>query len=492
MISIAQRISVVNTDGDKIFYNFINEGTELEVTSNGYHYYSGNVNIPDYVIYNGVTYPVTSIGNEAFTHSNALLTVSIPNSVTIIGKQSFSYCPNLSSVIIPNKVTIIEDKAFYNCSNLKCITMGNSVKVIGTSAFEYCGLEKVIIKDITAWFNILFYNQSSNPLYSSGHIYIDDDTEITELIIPEGVTKINDFAFYNCKGLESITFTNSVESIGCSAFQNCYNLTSIISPNNVYSFNLEAFIDSDSFNPYGGNQNIAIIPNSVTWIQESAFNGCWLLTTLVIPNSVESIGDKAFQGCFLSNVISMMEQPPSIYGPSRDPYYYSPFDESTFKSAILYVPMGKRDEYEYNSEGWKDFLSIWELPSPEYNLKYIVDGNEYKTYKIEYGATITPEPAPQKDGHMFSGWVGLPETMPAHDVTTIGSFIIPELIDGIEYSNVALIKNIDVTYTRAFNNTNWQALYVPFSMSYDDWRDDFDVAEINNSSFGSPILWVLN
>ena len=60
----------------------------------------------------------------------------------------------------------------------------------------------------------------------------------------------------------------------------------------------------------------------------------------------------------------------------------------------------------------------------KYNLTYKVDGAEYKTVEIDYGTTLTAEAAPEKEGYTFSGWQGLPETMPAHDVEVTGSFAI--------------------------------------------------------------------
>ena len=60
----------------------------------------------------------------------------------------------------------------------------------------------------------------------------------------------------------------------------------------------------------------------------------------------------------------------------------------------------------------------------KYMLNYKVDGAEYKTLEVEYGTTLTAEPNPEKEGHTFSGWEGLPETMPAHDVEVTGSFTI--------------------------------------------------------------------
>ena len=76
-----------------------------------------------------------------------------------------------------------------------------------------------------------------------------------------------------------------------------------------------------------------------------------------------------------------------------------------------------------------------------YTIKYIVDGEEYKTVTVEYGATITPEANPTKEGYTFSGWSEIPETMPAHDVTVNGSFSVNSysikyIVDGEEYKTV--------------------------------------------------------
>ena len=58
----------------------------------------------------------------------------------------------------------------------------------------------------------------------------------------------------------------------------------------------------------------------------------------------------------------------------------------------------------------------------KYKLTYTVDGEVYKTYEMEYGATITPEAEPAKEGYTFSGWSTIPATMPAYDVTVTGTF----------------------------------------------------------------------
>ena len=93
---------------------------------------------------------------------------------------------------------------------------------------------------------------------------------------------------------------------------------------------------------------------------------------------------------------------------------------------------------------------------------------------------ITPEPTPNIDGYLFMGWSEIPEYMPDHDVIVTGTVMRSNFEDGKAYANQVALEDVNLTYTRTFNNTKWQALYVPFSMSYDEWKDDYDVAKINN------------
>ena len=194
MVASAHDIEVQNADGVTIYYNYINDGTELEVTFRGskfsdYSYeYQGNVAIPEEVTYMNRTRKVTSIGDWAFANCSGLTSITIPNSVTSIGSEAFYYCKGLTSVTIGNSVTSIGDWAFANCSGLTSITIPNSVTSIGSSAFSGC----------------------------SG---------LTSVTIPNSVTSIGDYAFSGCSAPTSVTIPNSVTSIGNNAFAHCTNLT---------------------------------------------------------------------------------------------------------------------------------------------------------------------------------------------------------------------------------------------------------------------------
>ena len=130
----------VENEGVTIYYNFINDSTELEVTYKepSDRGYSGIVVIPEKVTYNGKTYNVTSIRAYAFNGCSGLISVTIGNSVTSIGGYAFAYCSGLTTVTIPNSVTSIGNSAFEGCSGLTSVTIPNSVTTIGIFAFYQC------------------------------------------------------------------------------------------------------------------------------------------------------------------------------------------------------------------------------------------------------------------------------------------------------------------------------------------------------------------
>ena len=164
LVASAHDIEVTNSDGKTIYYNYINDGTELEVTFGGSSYYNrsneyqGNVAIPEEVTYMNRTRKVTCIGGSAFADCSGLTSVTIPNSVTSIGGEAFYYCKGLTSVTIPNSVTSIGDGAFCFCFGLTSVTIPNSVTSIGGDAFAGCsGLTSVTIgSGVTSIGNLAF------------------------------------------------------------------------------------------------------------------------------------------------------------------------------------------------------------------------------------------------------------------------------------------------------------------------------------------------
>ena len=300
----------------------------------------------------------TEIAYYAFQSCGSLTSVTIPNSVETIGGLAFMGCGKLASISFGSGLTVIGERALegtswvnnqpdgmvyagnvvytykgnmpkdaeivlkdgttgiagrafknsvnLNSVNLTSITIPASVKSIGFQAFEGCsGLQKVIIDDVGAWATISFImGQYSNPLYLAKHLYNRENKEITEIVIPEGVTAISNNAFNYCVSVTSVSIPNSVTSIGESAFEGCTGLVSFSNSSNLQAIGEHSF---------GGCSRLSSIdiPNSVTLINDFAFSSCSSLSSLHIPKSVLTIGRAAFSFCSGLNSITVEEGNPN-------------------------------------------------------------------------------------------------------------------------------------------------------------------------------------
>ncbi len=130
----------------------------------------------------------------------------------------------------------------------------------------------------------------------------------------------------------------------------------------------------------------------------------------------------------------------------------------TYKFGEAIKPITDPVKEGYTFKGWKESLpavmpanditvdAVFEINS--YKLIYMVDGAEYRTETVEFGAAVTAIPEPAKTGYTFSGWKNVPDTMPAHDVTVTGTFTVNTykltyIVDGKEY------KSYDVAFGAA-------------------------------------------
>ncbi len=307
------------------------------VTSIGEGAFSGcasltSITIPD---------SVTSIGEYAFRGCDSLTSITIPDSVTSIGYEAFSNCDSLTSVTIGNGVTSIGQYAFSNCDSLTSVAIGNGVTSIGRLAFEGCdSFTAVYITDITAWCAIDFDYLYSNPLYYAKNLYLNNQL-VTDLIIPDGVTEIKEYAFDGCSSLTSITIPDSVASIGRSAFSGCSSLQSITIPfvggskktaSDTYQYPFGYIFGTSSYTggmeteqKYYGSSSSSMtsttyyIPASLTSVTvtggnilRGAFYSCDSLTSITIPDSVTSIGNYAFLYCDSLTSITIPDSVTSI------------------------------------------------------------------------------------------------------------------------------------------------------------------------------------
>ena len=203
------------------------------------------------------------------------------------------YKEEIVKLVIEEGVTTIGRYAFAGYKMLNELHLPASIVKIGMQAFaDSHYLYSANITDLTAWCNITFEDAESNPLWNvpiSGGLYLNG-AMIRDLVIPDGITEIKDYAFVNNYGLNTITIPDSVTRIGKEAFYMCARVKTVTIGNSVTSIDDKAFASLLYLEQIN-------IPNSVTSIGYMAFVNCESLTEITIPDSVLTIGEQAFQSC---------------------------------------------------------------------------------------------------------------------------------------------------------------------------------------------------
>lgn len=300
-------VEAANADGVMIYYNYINDGTELEVT-HGVNAYWGTVNIPETVTVNDQSLKVTAIGEFAFGDCMSLTSVYIGNGVTTIGKQAFRFSHELTSVTLGNSVITIGDFAFEGCLKLASLTIPNSVTTIGKYAVKDC------------W-------------------------DLASAIIGDGVTTIGDEAFKHCQNLTFLSIGSVLANINASVFDECLSLSQVeLTSDEIVS---KDYSTETSIRNYFSNRvHDFIIGEGVTAIGDYAFNGC---SKLDISSTVRKMGKNVFSRRATIDVICRATTIPET-------------DEETFtcdnlRNSTLHVPEASLEAYRTTAP-WSGFKNI--------------------------------------------------------------------------------------------------------------------------------------
>lgn len=270
-----------------------------------------------------------SYASNLYCNGNLVAEAIIPDNVTNIAKYAFYSCDSITSLTIPNSVTTIGEGAFSGCNSLVEVFISENVESIGVRAFSSCSNLTAITVDS----NNKTYRDIDGNLYTKdGKNFVCYATGKSEIsfVIPDGVTNIDTYSFYDSTKLISITIPNSVKNIDSCAFENCYKLAEVINKSsldikrnnasygNVSSYAVEVhkgtskiinvndylfytYKGKNYLITYIGNEETLVLPekynNEVYIINEYAFADCTKLTSVTIPDCITEINSYTFYDC---------------------------------------------------------------------------------------------------------------------------------------------------------------------------------------------------
>ena len=292
---------------------------------------------------------VEEIDEYCFSGKDELLRVIIPSTVRVIGEMAFVNCKYLNEVkfLEGGRLTLIDRYAFENCKNLKLINLPSSLTTIaylafkntgftqitlpsglenvGSNAFEGCeNLEKVNFEgSVDEWAKINFENEEAHPMSIVDSISFGGQA-VGEKLTLTSATTIGRLAFYNFSSVTEIVLPTTVTNIGYGAFKGCDRLVELTMPCielGFYSYSnnsrlqllfgeredipttLTTVVFNQAERVYTayfrgcGNIEKVVLPETITVIEDCAFEDCTAISSVNLPNAVTMINSSAFKNC---------------------------------------------------------------------------------------------------------------------------------------------------------------------------------------------------
>ena len=304
-------------------------------------FYTGDIVIPEKIIYENVEYTVVATAANAFVDCKDVTTITLPATCVTIGRNCFKGCSSLTNDPIPATATSVGSGVFNGCSSLEQITIVPGWSKPISEEFANCpNLKRLIIAEgpnpVVMKVNAFGANAEARVAINSiEYIYMGRNVDasayfnneqpfhnlgsLNTLIIGGETTTIQSTTFQGCTALQNVTFEegNKVSAIGSSAFASCTSLNSIDIPAAVTT------IEQSTFNGCHNLRNVTMgdvvtsigitafyntgitsitIPNALTSIGQSAFENSKLQNDIVLPEGLTAIGTQAFAGTQLTGV----------------------------------------------------------------------------------------------------------------------------------------------------------------------------------------------
>lgn len=365
------------------------------------------------------------IGDEAFKSCDNLEFIDLPNTVEEIGKACFSGCTKLRKVTLPPSLRVMRSEAFKKCpleelnipyglqtmgnnclsdTRLREIFIPRDTHVDGTPG-NGSYLERIVVengnKELMSHDGVLYSHDGSILLempakLSGSYTLLDNvreikgyafyESKLSQIIMPEGLVKIGEHAFYASQNLTSINLPSTVTEIGSYAFAQCRSLTNLSLSSSLLLLGAYSFEGCTSLNgitiPEGvtnipkkcfnkcNNLTYADLPGHLIKIEEEAFRDCKRLTQINLPNSLKEIESYTFQSC---ENLEEIRIPASVTKIGKKPFNKCnrlnkiicessvppELKSNGSEKVLLSVPSGSAATYKKTSQ-WKKFKSIEE------------------------------------------------------------------------------------------------------------------------------------
>ena len=394
---------------------------------------------------------VTKIADNEFIGHTGLTSLTLPPNIEVIGEKAFYGCSNIPAISIPCSVNEIRSNAFNMCTSVKTFTIEDGTKELTFTSDNYMGnspiesiylgrnivcmnndspfnmiptLTSLIIgKNVTKIGDGTFAlnNKLKDVISYSESIPATGQNIFTESYLTDATLKVP-YALYNdYKTKEPWNLFGTIQN-----FEGLYNLTYLIDNHVHKEFVIE--------------QGTEITPEESPSIEGYTFSG-WS----EIPETMPA-HDVTVAGSFNVNSYKLIYMVDGVEYKMYEINYGSNITAEIEPTKVGYTFNGWSEIPETMPAHDVTVTGSFNINS--YTLIYMVDDEVYKTYEVEYGADITPENTPRKTGYTFSGWSEIPSVMPAKNITISGTFTINSyklvyVVDGIEY------KTIEVEYDAA-------------------------------------------
>ena len=310
----------------------------------------------------GIVFPkyFKKIGSRAFRRSGLFGTVVIPEGVVEIDGEAFSECSGITSVKFPSTLKIIRGAAFALTGIRGYIQLPEGLEIVGPNEYgnqkwgafawldDFSGIYH-LPSTLTYYEGLAFPGMTGDIIVPQGVTRITpgahENSSCTSVHIPEGVERIDGYAFRGSKIQGELKLPSTCKYIAGDAFKNT-NISSVILPDNLRFLGAGAFADCKRLT------GVLEFPERLIRVSESLFEDCTMLEGVILHEDVVSIEDYAFSGCHnMSSFICMAEEPPYL---AENAFNGVPRDNFTVE-----VPSGSIDKYK-RAPGWREFKRIAE------------------------------------------------------------------------------------------------------------------------------------